>query len=73
MNKSINTTLSRTVITSGTVFLTVLVLFLFGGEVLRAFSFTFAIGVITGTYSSVFISSSLVVEWIHRDTKKKRK
>lgn len=66
MNKSVNTTLSRTIITSGTVFLTVLVLFLFGGEVLRAFAFTFAVGVITGTYSSVFIASSLVVDWKHR-------
>ncbi len=66
MNKSINTTLSRTIITSGTVFLTVLVLFIFGGEVLRSFAFTFAIGVITGTYSSVFISSAIVVDWKHR-------
>ena len=66
MNKSVNTTLSRTIITSGTVFLTVLVLFIFGGEVLRAFAFTFAIGVITGTYSSVFVSSSIVVDWKHR-------
>jgi len=66
MNKSVNTTLSRTIITSGTVFLTVLVLFVFGGEVLRAFAFTFAIGVITGTYSSVFVSSSIVVDWKHR-------
>ncbi|MFZ4591586.1 MAG: protein translocase subunit SecF [Ignavibacteria bacterium] len=66
MNKSVNTTLSRTIITSGTVFLTVLVLFMFGGEVLRAFAFTFAIGVITGTYSSVFVSSSIVVDWKHR-------
>ena len=66
MNKSVNTTLSRTIITSGTVFLTVLVLFIFGGEVLRSFAFTFAVGVITGTYSSVFVSSSLVVEWKHR-------
>jgi len=65
MNKSVNTTLSRTIITSGTVFLTVLVLFIFGGEVLRAFAFTFAIGVITGTYSSVFVASSIVVDWKH--------
>lgn len=63
MNKSINATLSRTIITSGTVFLTVFVLFLFGGEVNRSFAFTFAIGVITGTYSSIFIASALVVDW----------
>jgi preprotein translocase subunit SecF len=66
MNKSVNATLSRTIITSGTVFLTVLVLFLFGGEVLRGFSFTFAVGIITGTYSSVFVSSSIVVDWKNR-------
>lgn len=47
MNKSINATLSRTVITSGLVFLTVFVLFLFGGEVNRSFAFTFAVGIIT--------------------------
>jgi|WetSurMetagenome_2_1015567.scaffolds.fasta_scaffold23781_4 preprotein translocase subunit SecF len=71
MNKSVNATLSRTIITSGTVFLTVLVLFLFGGEVLAGFSFTFGIGIITGTYSSVFVASSIVVDWksrIHKAT-----
>jgi len=62
MNKSINTTLSRTIITSGTVFMTVLILFLFGGEVNRGFAFTFLIGVITGTYSSVYIASAFVVD-----------
>lgn len=67
MNKSINSTLSRTVITSGTVFLTVLVLFIFGGEVNRSFAFTFGIGIITGTYSSVFIASALVVDWKQRE------
>jgi len=66
MNKSINSTLSRTVITSGTVFLTVLVLFIFGGEVNRSFAFTFAIGIITGSYSSVFVASALVVDWKER-------
>jgi len=62
MNKSINTTLSRTIITSGTVFLTVLILFLFGGEVNRSFAFTFLIGIITGTYSSIYIASAFVVD-----------
>jgi preprotein translocase subunit SecF len=70
MNRSINATLSRTVITSGTVFLTVFVLFLFGGEVLKSFSFTFGVGIITGTYSSIFVSSALVVDWKHRVLKK---
>ncbi|MCB0727669.1 MAG: protein translocase subunit SecF [Ignavibacteria bacterium] len=63
MNKSVNATLSRTIITSGTVFLTVFVLFLFGGEVNRSFAFTFAVGIITGTYSSVFVASAFVVDW----------
>jgi preprotein translocase subunit SecF len=63
MNHSINDTLSRTIITSGTVFLTVLVLFLLGGEVNRSFAFSFMIGVLTGTYSSIFVSSAFVIEW----------
>lgn len=63
MNRSINETLSRTIITSGTVFITVLVLFIFGGEVIRSFAFAFLIGVITGTYSSIFVASSFVIEW----------
>ena len=66
MNKSVNATLSRTIITSGTVFITILVLFIFGGEVLRVFAFTFGIGIITGTYSSVFVASSVVVDWKHK-------
>lgn len=67
MNKSINATLSRTIITSGLVFLTVLVLFIFGGEVNRSFAFTFAVGIITGTYSSIFIASAIVVDWTERE------
>ncbi len=62
MNKSINTTLSRTIITSGTVFITVFILFLLGGEVNRGFAFTFLVGVVTGTYSSVYIASAFVVD-----------
>jgi preprotein translocase subunit SecF len=64
MNRSINETLSRTIITSGTVLMTVLVLLFFGGEVNRGFAFSFAIGVLTGTYSSIFVSSAFVVEWM---------
>ncbi|MCB0725608.1 MAG: protein translocase subunit SecF [Ignavibacteriae bacterium] len=71
MNKSVNATLSRTIITSGTVFLTVLVIFIFGGEVLRGFSFTFMVGIITGTYSSIFVASAVVVDWKHRLDKSK--
>jgi len=62
MNRSINTTLSRTIITSGTVFLTVIILLLFGGEVNRSFAFVFSVGVLTGTYSSVYVASAFVVD-----------
>lgn len=71
MNRSVNATLSRTIITSGTVFLTVLVLFLFGGEVNRSFAFTFLIGIITGTYSSVYIASAFVVDIKYLQRKRK--
>jgi preprotein translocase SecF subunit len=62
VNKSINSTLSRTVITSSTTLLVVLVLFIFGGEVLRGFAFALVIGVLVGTYSSIFVASPVVVE-----------
>jgi len=60
MNKSLNETLSRTVITSGTIFLVLIVLLLFGGEVNRAFAFTMAFGIVTGTYSSIYVASAFV-------------
>jgi len=65
VNKSINQTLSRTILTSGLTFLTVLVLFLMGGQVLRAFSFALVVGIVVGTYSSFGIAAPLVVFW-HR-------
>lgn len=63
INKSINQVLSRTVVTSVTTFVVVLTLFLFGGEVIKGFAFAMLIGVIVGTYSSIFVASSLVIEW----------
>jgi preprotein translocase subunit SecF len=63
INDSINQTLSRTLISSGTTFLTVLGLFLFGGEVLRGFGFTMVVGIVVGTYSSIYIASPIVVFW----------
>ncbi|HID38660.1 MAG TPA: protein translocase subunit SecF [Calditrichaeota bacterium] len=63
VNKSINETLSRTIITSGTTFIVVLVLYFFGGEVLRTFAFALLIGIVVGTYSSIFIASPIVVDW----------
>ena len=61
VNDSVNQTLSRTVITAGTTFLSVLALFLFGGEVLEGFAFTMLVGIISGTYSTIFIASSIAI------------
>ncbi len=63
MNHSINDTLSRTILTGGTVLLTVLALYFFGGPVLNDFAFSFLVGVIVGTYSSIFIASPIVLWW----------
>ena len=63
VNRSINQTLSRTILTSGLTFLTVMVLFLMGGQVLRSFSFALVVGILVGTYSSFGIAAPLVVAW----------
>ena len=63
INKSVNDTLSRTIMTSLTVFLTLLILFLVGGEVTRGFAFAMLIGVITGTYSSIFVAAPFLVDF----------
>ncbi len=63
INESINQTLSRTVLTSVLTFIVVIVLFFMGGEVLRPFSFVMMVGIIIGTYSSIFIAAPLVVVW----------
>jgi preprotein translocase subunit SecF len=63
INHSINQTLGRTVLTAGTTLLSAVALFLFGGEVLRGFAFTMIVGVITGTYSSVFVAAAIVTFW----------
>ncbi|MDP4619838.1 MAG: protein translocase subunit SecDF [Sediminibacterium sp.] len=63
INKAINQTLSRTIMTSLTVFLTILILFIFGGEVTRGFAFAMLIGVITGTYSSIFVAAPVLVDF----------
>ena len=62
INKAINETLSRTIMTSLTVFLTILILFLVGGEVTKGFAFAMLIGVITGTYSSIFVAAPILVD-----------
>lgn len=70
MNMSINKTMSRTVLTGGTTLLSIFVLLLFGGEVLRAFAFTMFFGIIIGTYSSIFVASALVLDYAARSKKK---
>jgi len=62
INRSINATLSRTIITSGSTLLVVLILFIFGGEVLRGFTFALLVGIGIGTYSSIFVASPIVIE-----------
>lgn len=71
VNKSINQTLSRTILTSGLTFLTVLSLYLFGGEVLHGFSFALVIGIIIGTYSSIAVAAPMLVAYQEWRTKKK--
>src|SRR6185436_11983149 len=61
VNQSVNQTLGRTIITAGTTFLSVLALYLFGGEALEGFAFTMLVGVISGTYSTVFIASAIAI------------
>jgi preprotein translocase SecF subunit len=63
INLSLNQTLGRTVITAGTALLSAIALYLFGGEVLRGFAFTMIVGIITGTYSSVFVAAAIVTFW----------
>src|SRR5205085_4444682 len=63
INRAINETLSRTIMTSLTVFLTILILFIFGGEVTRGFAFAMLIGVITGIYSSIFVAAPILVDF----------
>ncbi|MBM3924292.1 MAG: protein translocase subunit SecDF, partial [Sphingomonadales bacterium] len=73
MNKALNTTLSRTLITAFTTIITVVVLFLFGGDVIKSFSFAILIGLIVGTYSSIFTASALVldtVKWMEGRSKR---
>ncbi len=70
INKSVNETLSRTIITSGTIFIVLAVLLFLGGEVLRGFAFVSLVGIVTGTYSSIYLASALVVEWSEYTKKK---
>ena len=71
INRSINQTLSRTVLTSGATMLVVVALFFLGGEVLNTFALTLMIGIIVGTYSSIYVASAIVVIW--KDLRGRRK
>jgi preprotein translocase SecF subunit len=71
INKSLNETLSRTIITSGTVLIITLILFFFGGEVNRGFAFALTIGITTGTYSSIYIASAIVLDYSNYKSGKK--
>lgn len=70
VNRSINETLSRTIVTSGTTLMVVIVLYFFGGEIIRNFAFALICGVFIGTYSSIFIASPILVEWENRKVAK---
>jgi len=67
INNSINDTLSRTIMTSATVFIVAVILFIFGGEVLRGFAFAMSIGVLAGTYSSIFVAAPILVDMDKKD------
>jgi preprotein translocase subunit SecF len=72
-NVSINETLGRTILTSGTVMMVVLILFFFGGPVIHDFAFAMIIGLITGTYSTVYIASPVVLFWEQHISRRKRR
>jgi preprotein translocase subunit SecF len=72
VNRSINQTLSRTVLTSGLTFVTVLALFIFGGQVLNDFSFALVVGILIGTYSSIAVAAPMLVAWQERRAGKGR-
>jgi preprotein translocase SecF subunit len=72
INASINETLSRTIMTSLTTLIVVLFLFFLGGEVLRDFAFALLVGVVVGTYSSIFVASPILVEWYRKSPQRRR-
>ena len=72
VNISINETLNRTLITSGTTMMAVVTLWAIGGEVIRPFAFALIIGIIVGTYSSIFIASPILIAWQGHLAKKKK-
>jgi preprotein translocase subunit SecF len=73
MQKSLNETLSRTIITSGTIFIVLIVLLFYGGEVNRGFAFALTVGIVTGTYSSIYVASAIALDWTIWQDKKRVK
>ncbi len=73
INEAVNSTLSRTVVTGLTTFIVLLVLFLAGGETIKGFSFALLIGVVVGTYSSIFIATPIVVDFYKKDKAEDKK
>ena len=71
INRSVNETLSRTILTAGTVFVVVAALFFLGGEIIRDFAFAMLVGVVVGTYSSIYVASSIVLTWQERARKRR--
>ncbi len=71
INRSVNETLSRTILTAGTVFVVVMALFLLGGDIIHDFAFALLVGVLIGTYSSIYVASPIVLTWEERSKKKK--
>ena len=73
LNRSVNQSLSRTIVTSGTTLLVLLVLLFMGGEVLKDFAFALTVGVVIGTYSSIYVATPLLVEWEKRSPRRTRR
>lgn len=71
INRSVNETLSRTILTSGTVFLVVITLFILGGEIIHDFAFAMLIGVISGTYSTVYVANPILLAWQGKSKKRR--
>lgn len=71
INRSVNETLSRTILTSGTVFLVVITLFMLGGEIIHDFAFAMLIGVISGTYSTVYVANPILIAWQEKSKKRR--
>ena len=71
INRSVNETLSRTILTSGTVFMVVIALFILGGEIIHDFAFAMLVGVITGTYSTIYVANPILIAWQGKNKKRR--